>query len=34
MKTLLTPAVAGLNVARHLVRYLNHQMAGSRQTRR
>jgi hypothetical protein len=30
MKTLLTPAIAGINVVRHLAWYLGYQTAGSR----
>jgi hypothetical protein len=30
MRSLLTPAVAGINAARHLVWYFGYQMAGSR----
>lgn len=30
MKTLLTPAIAGINAVRHLAWYLGYQTAGSR----
>jgi hypothetical protein len=33
MRRLLAPATAGINAARHVVRYLTYQMSGPRQDR-